>query len=153
MTGGHRIGLLAAALAVLVVAFFLLSPGEDASDDTATTPATATTTEPATTAAPGETVTTAPKPPQPQYEVVRVAGGKPVGGLKAITVRSGARARIEVRSRDTSDEVHLHGYDIKRDLKAGGRVRFVFEADAEGIFAMELEGAHTQIAKIEVVPS
>jgi hypothetical protein len=60
--------------------------------------------------------------------------------------------RVVVSSPDTTDEVHLHGYDIKRDLKAGGRVRFSFTAEAEGIFEMELEGSATQIAKVEVRP-
>ncbi len=72
--------------------------------------------------------------------------------MKKITVTKGDRVRIEVASPDTSDEIHLHGYDLKRDLKAGGRVRFSFGADAEGIFEIELEGTGTQIGKLVVEP-
>jgi heme/copper-type cytochrome/quinol oxidase subunit 2 len=147
MNGGQRIGLLVAALAVLAVALFVLSPG-DTKDDTAST-----TTPQASTPSATATDATAPAaPPRPQFTVIRVSNGKPVGGVRTINVTSGERARIEVRSSDTSDEVHLHGYDLKRDLHAGGRVRFSFKADAEGIFEMELEGSGTQIAKIEVQP-
>jgi heme/copper-type cytochrome/quinol oxidase subunit 2 len=112
-------------------------------------------TQPAATNTTGgapETSSVATPAPQPQYIVVNVRAGKPVGGVRTIALTSGDRARIEVRSADTSDEVHLHGYDIKRDLKPGGRVRFSFKADAEGIFEMELESSATQIAKLKVEP-
>ena len=55
-------------------------------------------------------------------------------------------------SQDTNDEVHVHGYDLTRDLKAGDSVRFSFVADAEGIFEIELEGAHTPIGRLVVEP-
>jgi heme/copper-type cytochrome/quinol oxidase subunit 2 len=141
MSSGQRIGLLVAALAALVVAFFVLSPGDTKNGTTSTPTGTATgrATTPATAA-------------QPAFVVIRVRGGKPVGGLRRITLTAGERARIEVRSADTSDEVHLHGYDIKRDLMAGGRARFDFKTGAEGIFELELEGSHTQIAEIRVQP-
>ena len=79
-------------------------------------------------------------------------GGKPVGGVKRIELTKGDRARIEVSSPDTSDEIHLHGYDLKRDLKAGGRVRFSFIANADGIYEIELEGAGVQIGELVVEP-
>lgn len=141
MNSGQRIGLLVATLVALVVAFFVLSPG-DTKNDTASTPSATATAQ----------TTTPEAPPRTPFVVIRVRGGKPVGGVRTIKVTSGERARIEVRSPDTSDEVHLHGYDIKRDLKAGERVRFDFKADAEGIFELELEGSHTQIAEIRVQP-
>jgi FtsP/CotA-like multicopper oxidase with cupredoxin domain len=81
-----------------------------------------------------------------------VRAGKPVGGVKRIEIDKGERARIEVRSSDTEDEVHLHGYDLSKQLPAGGRVRFAFEADAEGIFELELERAGVQIAELVVEP-
>ena len=100
---------------------------------------------------------TTPAPPaadhEPAFETVRVAGGKPVGGDQDDHGRRRASARASRSPRPTRrDEIHLHGYDIARDLKAGGRVRFSFEADAEGIFEIELEGAGTQIGKLTVEP-
>jgi len=133
---------------VLVIAFVVLSPAED--DDGSTAARTQTTPQPAAT-------TTAPAAqpqakPQPTYTTVRVRAGKPVGGMKKITLSKGERARIEVSSPDTSDEIHLHGYDLSRDLKAGGRVRFAFKAQLEGIFEIELEHAGVQIAELTVQP-
>jgi len=142
MTTWQRIGLLVATLAALAVAFFALSP-EDTKDDASSTTTARTSTATATTPAP---------PPRPAFRTIRVRGGKPVGGVRTIEARSAERVRIEVRSSDTSDEVHLHGYDILRELPAGGRARFSFTANAEGIFELELEGSHTQIAKIAVRP-
>ena len=78
--------------------------------------------------------------------------GKPVGGVEKITVKKGDRARIEVTTTDTSDEIHLHGYDITRDIKPGSRARFSFAANAEGIFEIELHGSGTQIAELTVEP-
>jgi hypothetical protein len=147
MNRGQRIGLLVAALAALAVAFFVLSPG-DTKDDTAST----TTPQPSAPTMTAPDATTPVAPPRAQFTVIRVSNGKPVGGVRTIRVTSDSRARIEVRSPDTSDEVHLHGYDVKRDLNAGGRARLSFKADAEGIFELELEGSGTQIARIEVQP-
>jgi hypothetical protein len=140
----QRLALLAGTVLVIVGAFVLLSGGSDDGDKGAvTTPAT----EPPTT-----TTTTVPPAPEPAVAKIDVRGGKPVGGVKTITLRKGDRAAIVVSSPDSTAEVHLHGYDIKRDLKAGGSVRFSFTADAEGIFEMELEESATQIAKVEVRP-
>jgi len=158
MSNGARIGLLAATVVVLVLAFVLLSPGDDDEPTTATTP---TTSAPVTTSeTPAPTTTsatdTAEAPPaadhEPAFEKVHVRGGKPLGGVQTISVKKGERARIEVTSTDTSDEVHLHGYDVTRDVKPGKNARFSFKADAEGIFELELHGTGTQVAKLEVTP-
>jgi hypothetical protein len=154
MSNQSRLVALAAAVVVLVAAFFVLSPKDDNEPSTSAT----TTTEPAQTApatTPSTTTTPPPttaKPAPPAYEVVRVRDGKPVGGIKRIKVSKGDRARIEVSSSDTSDEIHLHGYDLARDLKAGGRVRFNFVANSDGIYEIELEGAGVQIAELVVEP-
>ena len=154
MSAGARIGLVVATLVVLVVGFVVLSPGDD--DDAGQTNPTTTQSAPPPTPDTG-TITAAtqppdPPPPAPTFEMIRVRGGQPVGGIKTITIKQGERARIQVSSPDTSDEIHLHGYDLKRDLKGGGSVRFSFTADAEGIFEIELEGAGTQIGKLVVEP-
>jgi heme/copper-type cytochrome/quinol oxidase subunit 2 len=144
-----RIAAVVAALVVLVAAFFVARPGDD---DTATTPAQTQTTVAAPPSGTTSTVTPPPPPPAPAFTTIRVRGGKPVGGVKRIELTKGDRARIEVSSPDTTDEIHLHGYDLMRDLKAGGRVRFSFEADADGIYEIELEGAGVQIGELVVEP-
>jgi heme/copper-type cytochrome/quinol oxidase subunit 2 len=155
MSSGARIGLILGTVVVIVVAFVLLSSGGDDSKTTSTVPTTTaaptgTSTNPAATG--GTPATAEPTPAQPAYTTIRVQNGKPVGGVKTITVKNGDRVRIEVSSPDTSDEIHVHGYNLKRDLKAGGRVRFSFVAGIEGIFEIELEGAGTQIGKLVVEP-
>jgi hypothetical protein len=77
--------------------------------------------------------------------------GKPVGGIADLTYNEGERVRFKVDS-DVSDEVHMHGYDIMKDVKAGGSVSFDFPATIEGVFEAELEGRKEQILELTVNP-
>lgn len=147
MSSTQRLVLLVGAVVILGGAFILFS-GSDTKDSatvaTATTPAV-------TNGAPAATTPVAA--PEPKVTTIVVRGGKPVGGVQTIKATKGDRVNIEVSSPDTTSEVHFHGYDIKRDLKAGSKVRFAFDAKLEGIFEMELEGTSVQIAKIVISPS
>ncbi len=152
MSNGARIGLLVGTVVVLVLAFVLLSPEVDEDSGTATTPTVAP-----TVTTPGEpqqtaTADTPPPPPVPDFETIRVRGGMPVGGVQTVTVSKGDRARIRVTSTDTTDEIHLHGYDRYADVAPGKPAQLSFTADAEGIFEIELHGTGTQIAKLAVEP-
>lgn len=151
MSRSGRIIAVAATLVVLVVAFVLARPSDDDTPSTSETPAQTAAAPP-----PGGTATTAtpppPPPPPPAFTTIRVRGGQPVGGVKRIRVTKGERARIEVSSADTTDEIHLHGYDLYRDLTAGGRVRFSFVANADGIYEIELHSAGVQIGALVVEP-
>jgi hypothetical protein len=136
MTRGQRIGLLALALAVAVVAVVITASGDD--DDK-----------------PSQTVTTArtePKRAPPAVEHIRVRNGAAVGGIRKIGVEKGDVLRLRVTS-DAEHEVHVHGYDIFRTAAPGRPARFRFEADIEGVFEIELEGTHEQIARLAVRPS
>ena len=77
--------------------------------------------------------------------------GKPVGGIAQLTYNKGEEVRFKVDS-DVSDEVHMHGYDIMKDVKAGGSVSFDFPATIEGVFEAELEGRKEQILELTVNP-
>jgi heme/copper-type cytochrome/quinol oxidase subunit 2 len=150
MSSSARIGILVATVAVLVLAFVVLSPGDDDEPKTTAAP-TATTGAPP----PAGTTTTAPepkKPAAPKYTRIVVRDGKPVDGVQKVEVKNGDRVRLQVASSDTSDEIHIHGYDLMKDLKAGGSVRFAFTANADGIFEIELEDAGVQIAELVVEP-
>ena len=83
--------------------------------------------------------------------VIAIENGKPVGGIRTLTYNRGDRIRFKVDS-DVSDEVHLHGYDVMKDVKAGGSVSFDVPATIEGVFEAELEGRKEQIAEITVNP-
>jgi hypothetical protein len=67
-------------------------------------------------------------------------------------VEKGERVRIAVRTADTTDEVHLHGYDLTRSLAPGRPARFRFVAKNTGVFEMELHHGPTQIAELRVGP-
>lgn len=80
-----------------------------------------------------------------------VKNGEPVGGVRELEYSAGDRIRFDVRS-DVADEIHVHGYDLMKDVRAGGSVSFSFPADIEGIFEVELEGRKEQIAELRVNP-
>jgi len=80
-----------------------------------------------------------------------IKNGKPVGGITDLTYNKGEQVRFKVDS-DVSDEVHVHGYDIMKDVKAGGSVSFAFPATIEGVFEAELEGRKEQILELTVNP-
>lgn len=143
MSNAQRLFLLVGVVVVLGAALILLTPGND--DNGA-----ATVTVPATTT--GAAAATAPAAAAPAATTIVVANGKPVGGVKTITAHKDDTVRIDVTSKDTTSEVHFHGYDIKRELAAGGKVTFSFVAKNEGIFEMELEQTAVQIAKIVIEP-
>jgi hypothetical protein len=150
MTPRARLALVAAAVVALVVAFVVASgSGDDKTSGSAATTAAA--------AAPGATSTSAATTPAPvpaakaTVPVVRVVDAKPVGGVKRLKFTKGDTIRFSVRS-DTADEIHVHGYDVHKDVTAGGKVTFSIPADIEGRFVVELEGKGEQIAELEVDP-
>ena len=82
---------------------------------------------------------------------VRVVGGVPKGGIVRKTVDKGDRVVLVVTS-DVADEVHVHGYDLMRDVAAGGTARIRFRATLPGRFEVELEDRGVQIADLTVQP-
>ena len=82
---------------------------------------------------------------------ITVKNGEPVGGVQELEYSAGDQVRFEVDS-DVADEVHVHGYDLMKDVPAGGSVSFSFPAEIEGIFEVELEGLKEQIAELRVNP-
>jgi hypothetical protein len=51
-----------------------------------------------------------------------------------------------------ADEVHVHGLDITKQVRANGRVQFAFFASVEGVFEVELEHSHVKIAELRIEP-
>jgi hypothetical protein len=99
-----------------------------------------------------ETGTTETQPSTPAIPTVRVVNGQPQGGVRRLEFQKGDRIRFKVQS-DVADEIHVHGYDLMKDVTAGGSVSFSFAGTIEGRFEIELENAGTQIAELEVKPS
>lgn len=82
---------------------------------------------------------------------VVVKNGKAAGGVRDLTYSEGEQVRFKVES-DVSDEIHVHGYEIMKDVRAGGSVSFDFPANIEGVFEAELEGRKEQIVELTVNP-
>ena len=80
-----------------------------------------------------------------------VRDGEPVGGVQELEYSAGEEIRFRVSS-DAAEEIHVHGYDLMKDVAAGGSAAFSFPAEIEGIFEVELEGRKEQIAEIRVNP-
>jgi len=134
---------LAAAVAITAALIAVLSSGDDdggGGTDNAPAETTATT-----------TTTTTATTPRPTTATIVVRDGKPVGGVRRLQFKKNATIRFVVRS-DVADEVHFHGYDIAKDVPAGGSARFSVPATIDGRFEVELEQRATEIAEIEVVP-
>lgn len=108
----------------------------------------ATTTAPVVTAAPSTTATATSKP-KPTTITIRVVGGRPQGGIARPSVKRNTRVVLIFRS-DIADEVHLHGYDISRDVAAGRTARIAFVARIPGRFEVELENIGAQVAELTV---
>ena len=84
---------------------------------------------------------------------IRVRDGEPIGGVEKLQVSSGEPVRFRVSS-DVEGEVHVHGYDYEKPVKAGGSVAFDFPARLQGGFEIELHhaGGENAIAELTVVP-
>jgi len=140
---------LCAAVALLAFGLALASCGgdDDAKTTTLTQPTIPTTTDATTT-----TTTTTTEVELPTIVRVRVVDGAPTGGIVRKAVDKGDRVVLVVTS-DVADHVHLHGYDIMRDVAAGGTARIRFRATVPGRFEVELEDRGAQIADLTVQSS
>ena len=123
------LGLAAGSIAVALVLFFVLK-GNDGSDSTE---------------AAGPTKIT-------------FRNGAPVGGVREIEVAQGDPVRLDVTP-DVPAEVHVHGYEIMREVEAGQTAKFAFPATAEGVFEVEVhhlvngeEEGGVQVAELNVTP-
>jgi hypothetical protein len=148
---GARFALLGVAVVILIVAFVLLRPSakdDETTADSPTTTATAAATDTATPVA-GETSTPTPSPsPKPTVDPGPLLTGATVRKLR---YDKGDTVRFRVRS-PADEEVHIHGYDIKKNVKAGQVANVSFKATIDGIFEIEFEDSAKQIAELRVDP-
>lgn len=137
-----------AALALLILAalFLVLSPGDEADAPARPPAAAAPTQEPTTDQVAVSTPATAtPKPAVPPFSKLRS------GSVRKIKVDQGDTIRLEAKSAG-DEELHVHGYDLSRELPAGKAVRLSFKADLTGVFEVEFERSAEPIAEITVEP-
>jgi hypothetical protein len=139
-----RLLIVAATLVVAAGLFVALRPEDDG--DAQTTTATTTSTRPATTVPPPS-----PAPPPPARVRINVRDGRPAAGVRRVTVAEGRRVILTVTS-DVADHVHLHGYDVTRDVAPGRPARLSFAATIVGTVEVELEERGVPLATITVQP-
>jgi hypothetical protein len=68
------------------------------------------------------------------------------GGPKRVTIMKGSKVVLVVKLDPSlkAEEIHLHGYDIEKEPKAGKPTRLAFAAKLSGRFALmlHLKGGH-----------
>ncbi|MDQ4082378.1 MAG: hypothetical protein M3123_05760, partial [Actinomycetota bacterium] len=85
---------------------------------------------------------------------LRVRIDIPPGGaerVRRIEVSRGRRIVLVVASA-VEDELHVHGYDLLRDVGPGTPRRISFRATIPGRFEIELEEEHERVAELVVRP-
>jgi hypothetical protein len=127
--------LLAGAFAAVVL--FFVFRGDDDNASQAQTTAQQTTTRSTTTVQ------------HPTPKVFRI--NTTVPGIKRLSVALNRRV-IMVVVADSTQEVHLHGYDLKSVVTAQRPGGFNFRARLPGRFEIEFEGSGEQIAELTVTP-
>lgn len=144
----NRLLIVGAAIVAAVVLFVVLRP-DDGDETTPTTPATITTANTTTIREPS--VPPPPRRPTPAVVRVTVRDGTPVGGVRRVTVGKGRRVTLIVTS-NVADHVHLHGYNIMRDVAPGMPARISFRATIVGTVEAELEDRRVPLARITTQP-
>ena len=141
--------ILGAAVVVVAALFVVLRPSDndESSAGTATTTQTTVTTPTVTT----PVVPQPPQPPPPARVRVTVKNGLPEGGPVRVSVARNRRVVLAVTS-DVADEVHLHGYNLMRDVAPGQPATITFRATIVGTVEAELEERGVRIATITTKP-
>jgi FtsP/CotA-like multicopper oxidase with cupredoxin domain len=79
----------------------------------------------------------------------KVTGSNVETAERRVRVDRGEKVRIRVEA-DRNEEVHLHGYDLSKDVAPGKPATIDFTADAPGVFEVELEQARLKLFEIQV---
>ena len=153
MSVGRRLTFLAIAAVIAVVAVVVLgrSPGGgDAGSPPAAEPGRAARTGEEAAGGSGsrredDEAGDAPAPTATPVPVLRAGEGT------RITAAEGERVRFAVRH-GAPEEVHVHGYDILREVGPGEPARFAFRATITGRFEVELHGSGEVVGELEVQP-
>lgn len=162
-SNGARAGVAVVSVAVLVILLVALSGGDDDTPTVAGDTTTQEITAPATAENDGsgeignggepnkpDKPNKPKKDPEPKLLDIEVEAGEPVDGVADLEYSKGDEISFLISSPDTSDEIHVHGYDLYYDLEAGDDVKVDFPADLQGVFEIELHGTGNLIAQLTV---
>ena len=135
-----------AAVIAIVAVVHLAGGGDDTSDSGEQAAATATPTSEPQAASPQETETPTPTAtPKPKPPLLQA------GKITKLKATEGDTVRFRVRS-DTPEEIHVHAYDIEREVPAGETIAVSFKATITGIVEIEFHGSEEQIGELTVEP-
>jgi Cupredoxin-like domain len=81
--------------------------------------------------------------------VVSVKDGKVSPKAHRVKVPEGSPVQILVSS-DVDDEVHVHGYDIEREVSAGQSTTIEFTANQTGVFEVETHESGLLLLQLQV---
>ena len=128
--------------------------GESAEPEAQAAPSAAATSaapaEPASPAAPSPLVTGQARDEEPAEVLsLTVSRGEVTGDTGRVRVALGERVRLTVTA-DTTDEIHVHGYDLHQDTSTGTPVNLEFVADRPGVFEVELEESRLLLTRLQV---
>lgn len=79
---------------------------------------------------------------------IEISEGR-VEGPDVVRVELGETVEVVVSS-DVDDEIHVHGYDLFFELRAGVPNQLTFTADVSGIFEVETHDTHVHLFDLEV---
>jgi hypothetical protein len=93
-----------------------------------------------------------PEPVDPPTQEIVIENGEPIGGVARIEGKKGDTIAFAVRS-DIPEAVHVHGFDVTKNIDPRSATKFKFKAEFEGIFEVEAHHAgNIVIAKVVVSP-
>jgi heme/copper-type cytochrome/quinol oxidase subunit 2 len=130
----------------VLICFLLAGCGSDDGDGQAAATTATTATSSATST--GEATTSTAGFSGKLIEI-KVTGDQVETAERRVTVATGEKVRIRVQS-DVADVVHVHSYDLKKDVAPGKPAVIEFTADVPGSFEVELEEAHRKLIDLQV---
>ena len=147
MSRTQRFVLLGLAVIVAVLAIVILPGGDEETknEPVAQTQQEQTQTPESAPTTPAETSERPNPKPKPKPPLLRA------GAERELEFEKGDTVRFRVRH-SAPEEVHVHGYDLTKDLQPGKTETMSFKADIEGIFEIELEHSGTPIGTLKVEP-
>jgi FtsP/CotA-like multicopper oxidase with cupredoxin domain len=132
---------------LFVLGWLVAGCGGDDGGEAASTTAAVTTTSTTTATSTSAAATTAGF--AGKLIQVRVAGGKVETAERRVTVSRGDRVRVQVES-DVADEVHVHGFDLSKQVGPGTPATVEFTANLPGVWEVELENAKRKLFDLAV---
>jgi FtsP/CotA-like multicopper oxidase with cupredoxin domain len=138
---------------VMLLAAGCLLGGCGGDDDGAGAAATTVATSAATSTSGGATSTSEAASTTAGFSGVvaeaKVTGDNVQTANRRVRVDLGQKVRVQVQA-DRAEEVHVHGYDLKKDVAPGKPAVIEFTADVPGVFEVELEESSLRLFELQV---